>query len=308
MGYDIVIIGGGPAGLTAALYARRAGLSPIVLEQTVYGGQVANTPEVENYPGIQSISGVDLAMALYDQVAALGVEVRLEAPTGFRLGGSTKEILTAKGSYEAGAVIIANGAKRRKLGCPGEDRLAGRGVSYCATCDGAFFRGQEVAIVGGGNTALEDALFLAGNCSAVHLIHRRDAFRGSQILAEAVQKRENILLHYNAVVEEILGEDRVSGVRLRDTVTGEEELLPVAGAFVAIGLVPDNAAFAGQLAMDEAGYLVAGEDCRTSLPGVFAAGDTRTKEVRQIVTAAADGAVAAVHAASYLSAGGRQGW
>ena len=300
MGYDIVIIGGGPAGLTAALYARRAGLSPIVLEQTVYGGQVANTPEVENYPGIPSISGVDLAMALYDQVAALGVEVRLEAPTGFRLEGGTKEILTAKGSYTAGAVIIANGAKRRKLSCPGEDRLAGRGVSYCATCDGAFFRGQEVAIVGGGNTALEDALFLAGNCSAVHLIHRRDAFRGSQILAEAV--------HYNAVVEEILGEDRVSGVRLRDTVTGEEELLPVAGAFVAIGLVPDNAAFAGQLAMDEAGYLVAGEDCRTSLPGVFAAGDTRTKEVRQIVTAAADGAVAAVHAASYLSAGGRQGW
>ena len=161
---------------------------------------------------------------------------------------------------------------------------------------------------GAGNTALEDALFLAGNCSAVHLIHRRDAFRGSQILAEAVQKRENILLHYNAVVEEILGEDRVSGVRLRDTVTGEEELLPVAGAFVAIGLVPDNAAFAGQLDMDEAGYLVAGEDCRTNLPGVFAAGDTRTKEVRQIVTAAADGPVAAVHAASYLSAGGRQGW
>ena len=279
-----------------------------MLEQTVYGGQVANTPEVENYPGIQSISGVDLAMALYDQVAALGVEVRLEAPTGFRLEGGTKEILTAKGSYTAGAVIIANGAKRRKLSCPGEDRLAGRGVSYCATCDGAFFRGREVAIVGGGNTALEDALFLAGNCSAVHLIHRRDAFRGSQILAEAVQKRENIILHYNAVVEEILGEDRVSGVRLRDTVTGEEELLPVAGAFVAIGLVPDNAAFAGQLDMDEAGYLVAGEDCRTNLPGVFAAGDTRTKEVRQIVTAAADGAVAAVHAASYLSAGGRQGW
>ena len=297
MGYDIVIIGGGPAGLTAALYARRAGLSPIVLEQTVYGGQVANTPEVENYPGIQSISGVDLAMALYDQVAALGVEVRLEAPTGFRLEGGTKEILTAKGSYTAGAVIIANGAKRRKLSCPGEDRLAGRGVSYCATCDGAFFQGMETAIVGGGNTALEDALFLANQCSTVHLIHRRDAFRGSAILAEAVAKRENIVLHYDTVVEEVLGEDKVTGLRLKQVKTGETKELPVAGVFVAIGLMPDNAFLAGQVELDKAGYIQAGEDCRTSQPGVYAAGDTRTKTVRQIVTAAADGAVAALGAA-----------
>ncbi len=295
--YDILILGGGPAGLTAALYAKRAGVSVLVLEKTIYGGQVINTPTVENYPGIQSITGVDLAMALHDQVSGLGVEVRMEEPVSCRLDADPKVVTTAKESYEARTVIIANGVKRRQLGCPGEERLAGRGVSYCATCDGAFFKGLETAIVGGGNTALEDALFLANNCAKVHLIHRRDAFRGSAILAEAVTKRENIVIHYDTVVEEILGEDKVSGLRLRNVGTGAEETLPAAGVFVAIGLVPDNALFEGQVELDGAGYIKAGEDCRTSQPGVYAAGDTRTKSVRQIVTAAADGAVAALGAA-----------
>lgn len=301
MKYDVLILGGGPAGLAAALYAKRAGVSVLVLERSIYGGQVTNTPTVENYPGILNISGVDLAMALYEQVTGLGIEVRLEEPVSYQLDAPAKAVATARGLYEAKAVIVANGVKRRTLGCPGEERLAGRGVSYCATCDGAFFQRAEVAIVGGGNTALEDALFLSNNCAAVHLIHRRDQFRGSSILAEAVKKRQNIHLHLNSVVEEITGEEKVAGARLRDVTTGEETRLELSGVFVAVGLAPDNAAFAGQLALDGAGYIQAGEDCRTNLAGVFAAGDTRTKEVRQIITAAADGAVAALGAANYVN-------
>ncbi len=301
MKYDVLILGGGPAGLAAALYAKRAGVSVLVLERSIYGGQMTNTPTVENYPGILNISGVDLAMALYEQVTGLGIEVRLEEPVSYQLDAPAKAVATARGLYEAKAVIVANGVKRRTLGCPGEERLAGRGVSYCATCDGAFFQGAEVAIVGGGNTALEDALFLSNNCAAVHLIHRRDQFRGSSILAEAVKKRQNIHLHLNSVVEEITGEEKVAGARLRDVTTGEETRLELSGVFVAVGLAPDNAAFAGQLALDGAGYIQAGEDCRTNLAGVFAAGDTRTKEVRQIITAAADGAVAALGAANYVN-------
>ncbi len=271
-----------------------------MLEKTIYGGQVVNTPMVENYPGIQTIAGADLAMALYDQVTSLGVEIRLEEPVSVQLDTNPKAIATARGLYEGKTVIIANGVKRRKLGCPGEEKFSGRGVSYCATCDGAFFRGKVAAIVGGGNTALEDALFLANHCSAVHLIHRREQFRGSQILAEAVKKRENIILHYNTVVEEIAGEDKVTGLRLKEVTTGKETLLAAEGVFVAIGLMPDNGFFTGQLELDGAGYIRAGEDCRTNLPGVFAAGDTRTKAVRQIITAAADGAVAALGAAGEL--------
>lgn len=304
--YDTLILGGGPAGLTAALYAKRAGLSPLVLERAVYGGQMVNTPAVENYPGIPGVSGAELAMALHRQVADLGVEVRMEAPADYDLNAGVKTVATAQGVYEAPTVIIANGAKRRPLGCPGEDRLAGRGVSYCATCDGAFFRGREVVIVGGGNTALEDALFLANLCSSVHLVHRREQFRGSPILVKAVEQRENIILHRSAVVEEIAGGEKVSGVVLRNVATGETGTLPAAGVFIAIGLAPDNQVFAGQLALDQAGYIIAGEDCRASLPGVFAAGDTRTKAVRQIVTAAADGAVAALGAAGYI--GGERDW
>ena len=243
MKYDVLILGGGPAGLAAALYAKRAGVSVLVLERSIYGGQVTNTPTVENYPGILNISGVDLAMALYEQVTGLGIEVRLEEPVSYQLDAPAEAVATARGLYEAKAVIVANGVKRRTLGCPGEERLAGRGVSYCATCDGAFFQGAEVAIVGGGNTALEDALFLSNNCAAVHLIHRRDQFRGSSILAEAVKKRQNIHLHLNSVVEEITGEEKVAGARLRDVTTGEETRLELSGVFVAVGLAPDNAAF-----------------------------------------------------------------
>lgn len=298
--FDLIIIGAGPAGLSAALYARRAGLTVAVFEQSIYGGQVVNTPEVENYPGVGRQSGAQLAMALYTQAAEAGAEILLEEVTGVRLGESPKRIFTAAGEYAAGAVVVANGAKRRLLGCPGEERLAGRGVSYCATCDGAFFRGKTVAVVGGGNTALEDALYLANLCEKVWLIHRREQFRGSRVLVEAVRGRANIEIITPATVAEVLGTDRVEALRLRGAADGSETTLPVLALFVAVGLAPDNSLFNGQLELDEAGYIRAGEDTRTALGGVFAAGDTRTKALRQIVTAAADGAVAATEAARWL--------
>ncbi len=300
MKYDVVIIGAGPAGLSAAVYARRAGLTVAVLEQNIYGGQIVNTPEVENYPGVGKQTGVELAMALYNQAAETGADIILEGVTEVRLQQEPKVVVTTGGQYEAGAVIIANGAKRRLLGCPGEDTFSGRGVSYCATCDGAFFRGKEVSIVGGGNTALEDALFLANNCSKVYLIHRRDQFRGSKILADAVVAKPNIEILYDSIVEEVSGSNKVEAVRVRNKLSGEEKTLPVAALFVAVGLAPENSLFAGQVALSEAGYISAGEDCCTSCDGVFVAGDTRTKELRQIVTAAADGAVAATAAARWL--------
>lgn len=300
--FDIIILGGGPAGYTAALYGARAGRSVLLLEKLAPGGQMGTTDVIDNYPGFpQGVKGFQLAMDMKACAERFGAKTKLEAVTGLELAGSGKTVHTKKGDYAAKTVILATGAQPRELGLAHERELRGRGVSYCATCDGAFFQGAEVAIVGGGNTALEDALFLSNNCAAVHLIHRRDQFRGSSILAEAVKKRQNIHLHLNSVVEEITGEEKVAGARLRDVTTGEETRLELSGVFVAVGLAPDNAAFAGQLALDGAGYIQAGEDCRTNLAGVFAAGDTRTKEVRQIITAAADGAVAALGAANYVN-------
>ncbi|MEG1777841.1 MAG: thioredoxin-disulfide reductase [Angelakisella sp.] len=301
MNCDIIIIGAGPAGLSAALYAKRYGLTPIVLEETIYGGQVVNTPEVENYPGIKHISGAELSMSLYEQVAALGVEVRLEGAVSCELTAPLKTVTTAAEVFTAPAVIIANGARRRKLECEGEERLSGHGVSYCATCDGSFYRGKKVVIVGGGNTALEDALFLANLCSEVHLIHRRNEFRGNKILVDALLGRENIIVHYDSIVTEILGENTVSAVTLQNVKTHGLESLSASGVFVAVGLVPENTLFAEQTELDPAGYIVAGENCRTSLKGVYAAGDTRTKALRQIITAAADGAVAAFEAANMIN-------
>lgn len=297
---DVIIIGAGPAGLTAALYAKRYGLTPVVLEKNIYGGQLMNTPEVENYTGIKSISGVDLAMAMYEQVNDLEVEIRLEGVVSCTLTGDTKTVTTPTTTLEAPAVIVANGAQRRKLDCPGEQQLSGKGVSYCATCDGAFYKGQPVAIVGGGNTALEDALFLANLCETVHLVHRRNEFRGNRILVDAVLSRKNIVLHYDSVPQEITGDQRVKAIVLSNVKTGERETVAVSGVFVAIGLEPDNGLFAGQLTLEN-GYIAAGEDTRTSQPGVFAAGDTRTKGLRQIVTAAADGAAAAFAASNLIN-------
>lgn len=297
---DLLIVGAGCAGLTAAVYAIRAGHSAVVLEKGMYGGQIALTSEVENYPSIEKISGVELATLIYNQAVKQGADIRFEEVTEARLGAKEKIVVTTGGEYRARAVILANGVERRKLGCPGEAEFTGRGVSYCATCDGAFFRGRDVAVVGGGNTALEDALFLSNLCRKVYLIHRRDQFRGEKVMVDAVLARNNIEILYRHTVEEILGDKVVTSVRAAGPEDGQRTL-DVAAVFVAIGLIPVNQLFA-EAGLDANGYLVAEEDCNTKLPGVYAAGDTRSKPLRQIITAASDGAVAAVAASNYLNA------
>lgn len=296
---DILIVGAGPAGMSAAIYARRAGYEVVLLEAAMAGGQMVNTPEVENYPAIAHIAGWELTQNLLSQIKDLGAKVVTDTVTGITPTESGFTVQGKREQYSARAVILANGAKRRTLGIEGEDTFRGRGVSYCATCDGAFFRGKEVAVIGGGNTALEDALYLAGICSHVHLIHRRDSFRGQRLLAERVLANPNIEVHYETVPVRIEGDERVCSLIVQSK-GGERTTLSLSAVFVAIGLVPDNACFAPLIALDEQGYVLAGEDCKTNVPGIFVAGDTRKKELRQIVTAAADGAIAATAAASYL--------
>ncbi|MBQ1410680.1 MAG: thioredoxin-disulfide reductase [Oscillospiraceae bacterium] len=299
--YDIIIVGAGPAGLTAAIYARRASKSVLVLEARAWGGQIINTPDIENYPVVAHISGADFADQLYRQATALGAELKLEKVIGVEELGKVKKVRTNQGEYEAGAVILATGSENRKLGVDREQALTGRGVSYCATCDGNFFRGRDVAVVGGGNTALEDALYLAELASKVYLIHRRDSFRGEEATVELLRKKENVEFVYNATVTALLGEKRLSGVEVTDKLSGEKRTIELKGLFVAVGRIPENESFRALVEIDQAGYAVAGENCHTKVPGVFVAGDNRTKEVRQLVTAAADGAVAATEAVKYLN-------
>ena len=300
--YDIVIVGAGPAGLTAAIYARRASKTVLVLEARAWGGQIINTPDIENYPAAAHISGADFANDLYNQAAALGAEVKLEKVTGLKDLGRTKLVRTAQNEYEAGAVILATGSENRKLGVAREQELTGKGVSYCATCDGNFFRRRDVAVVGGGNTALEDALYLAELANKVWLIHRRDRFRGEEATVARLREKANVEFVFNSTVTALLGDKRLTGVELTDKLTGEKRMLEVKGLFVAVGRVPENESFRSLIELDEAGYAVAGENCRTRVPGIFVAGDNRTKELRQLVTAAADGAVAATEAVKYLNA------
>lgn len=289
---DLIIIGAGPAGLTSAIYAMRAGLSVKVFEELSPGGQAAVTPEIENYPGIPKVSGSDFAISLFEQATALGAEVEFERVLKIENSESGKKVITEGGEYFSKAVIIANGAKRRKLEIPGEDEFSGRGVSYCATCDGAFFKDKCVLVIGGGNTALEDALYLANICKKVYLVHRRDEFRAVKHLADRVINNGNIEIMYSTVPVEIKGESKVSSVVLQNKVDGSITELNAEGVFVAIGLKPDNERFKNIIELEN-GYIKAGEDCRTSEKGIFAAGDTRTKSLRQIVTATSDGAVAA---------------
>ena len=299
---DIIVVGAGPAGLTAAIYARRASKSVLVLEAKAWGGQIINTPDIENYPVIAHISGVDFANDLYRQATALGAEVRLEKVVSVQAQGDCKLVQTTTNEYKAGAVILATGSENRKLGVAREQALTGRGVSYCATCDGNFFRKRDVAVVGGGNTALEDALYLAEIVNKVYLIHRRDSFRGEESTVARLREKENVEFVYNANVTALLGEKRLTGVEVTDKLTGAKRTLAIDGLFVAVGRIPENESFRALIDVDEAGYAVAGENCHTRVPGVFVAGDNRTKEVRQLVTAAADGAVAATEAVKYLNA------
>lgn len=297
---DIVIVGAGTAGLSAAIYGVRAGKKVIVLESNAYGGQIINTPEIENYPGIKNTSGFEFATGLYEQAVGLGAEVVFEEVTSVEEKGSVKLVKTAKGEYEAKAVILATGAKNRALGLPHEEEWVGRGVSYCATCDGAFFKGKVTAVAGGGNTALEDAQFLSNYCEKVYLIHRRDQFRGDEKTVELLRKKENVEFVLNAKINALLGEHGVEGVEVEDKLSGEKRELKINGFFVAIGQEPQNGLFKELVELDKSGYIVAGEDTKTSAPGIFAAGDGRTKTVRQLTTAAADGAVAALAACAYI--------
>ena len=301
--YDIVVVGAGTAGLSAAIYGVRAGKSVLVLEGASYGGQIINTPEIENYPAIKKTSGFEFATDLFNQAKDLGAEVKYEKVTGISLEGNIKKVKTDKEEYDAKSVILATGAKNRPLGLPNEKKLVGSGVSYCATCDGMFYRGKTVAVNGGGNTAIEDATFLANVASKVYVIHRRDEFRAEEAVVAALKKKDNVEFVLNSNIVEIKEESfAVSGVVVEDKNTHERREIAVDGLFVAIGQVPDNTAFAQVAELDKAGYIVAGEDCKTMTEGIFAAGDGRTKEVRQLVTAAGDGAVAGVAATKYCEA------
>ena len=290
--YDICVIGGGPAGLTAALYSLRAGRSTLLMEEKNFGGQMAETGVIENMPGSPDAEGWELAMRFGQQVEQLGVSTAFEKATRLEPQGDHLRICTdGEVCYEARRVILAMGVRRRRLNVPGEDRLAGHGVGWCAVCDGAFFRGQTVAVVGGGNTALEDALYLSGLCKKVYLLVRGDSFRGQAALIQRVTTQENIEVRFQTQLTEILGEDKVSGITVAQA--GHAETISLSGVFIAIGLSPDTSLYGEVVEIDSNGYIIAGEDCRTSVPGIFAAGDLRTKEIRQIVTALADGAVAA---------------
>ena len=295
--YDLLILGGGPAGLSAALYASRARLRAAVLHDG--GGQVTSTPEIENYLGIDSIDGFELDRLFTEHAKRMGAEL-LTARAEKLTGGDVFAVETRGGVLRARAVVLAMGATHRELGLESEKRLFGAGVSYCATCDGAFFRNKTVAVVGGGDTAVSDALYLSKLAAKVYLIHRRDEFRASKFLVERAQARENIRLILSTVVEEVLGEDRVQGLRLRNVSNGNVGTLETDGLFVAVGIRPNSELVRGLVALDEGGFVVAGEDCKTSLPGIFAAGDLRTKPLRQIVCAVSDGAVAVESALEYL--------
>ena len=298
--YDIVIVGAGTAGLSAAIYAVRAGKSVIVLEATTYGGQIVNTPEVENYPGIQKISGFEFANNLYEQAKSLGAEVIYEKVIGIEVNGEEKIVHTTKEDYQAKAVILATGAKNRPLGLEHEKEWIGAGISYCATCDGMFYRGKDVAVAGGGNTALEDAIFLTNYCRKVYLIHRRDAFRGEEKLLQTLKEKPNVEFVLNANITRLIGEDGVDGVEVEDKNTHEKRVIDVMGLFVAIGQMPENSEFINVVDLDRGGYIEAKEDCKTKTKGIFTAGDCRTKKVRQLATAASDGAIAALAACEYI--------
>ncbi len=301
MTYDLIIIGSGPAGLSAAVYGKRAGLNLLVIEKNyMSGGQILNTYEVDNYLGMPEMNGFDMGMQFRAHADKLGVEFLEAEVTGLE-NGVEKVVHTTKGDYNAKAVLLAMGAQHAKLGVPGEERLSGRGVSYCATCDGAFYKNKTVAVVGGGDVALEDAAFLARYCTKVYLIHRRDELRGAKILQQQLEGLENVEILYSHTVQEICGEEVVDSLLLQNKKDGSSVALQVEGVFIAVGMLPESGWVPDWLEQDEKGYLVAGEEGKTSEEGIFVAGDIRTKALRQIITAVADGANAAISAASYVN-------
>lgn len=300
--YDIVVIGGGPAGYTAALYAARARLKVMVLEKMSAGGQMALTSQIDNYPGFETgIDGFELAQKMQRQAERFGAQTLLTEVIALRLDSQIKRIETREGTFCGKAVIIATGADPRQLGVPDEKALTGRGVSYCAACDGMFYKDKTVVVVGGGNTAAADAMTLSRIAKKVILVHRRDTLRATKLYHELLQNASNVEFRWSSTISQLLHDGKVTGVKITDVNTGEETVIDCDGVFVSIGRAPAAAFVKGQLALDEAGYIVADETTRTSLPGVFAVGDVRTKSLRQIVTAVADGAVAVHYAEEYLT-------
>ncbi len=294
---DVIIIGGGPAGLSAAIYAERAGLSTAVIEKATAGGQISQTHRLENYLGFENgISGADFAAAILAQARSFGGEFILDEVIDLQLDGDVKKVVARNAVYESRSVILALGVSPRKLDIPGEKELSGMGVSYCATCDGAFFKGLPVAVVGGGDTAFEDALYLSEMASDVYLIHRRDAFRAQEYLVKLAEEKANIHFVKETIPLEVEGKFEVEGLKVRNVRSGEETVLDVAGVFVAAGHIPGTDLLKGKVDLDSHGYVIASENTRTNIENVFVAGDVRTKSLRQVVTAAADGAVAAMEA------------
>ncbi|MBR2868137.1 MAG: FAD-dependent oxidoreductase [Clostridia bacterium] len=298
--YDIIIVGAGPAGLTAALYALRADKTVLVLEKSTFGGQITYSPQIENYPGFATMSGNEFADKLVDQVIGQGAEIEMETVTGIRDNGATKTVITEDGEHEAKAVIIATGVKHRQTGLPNENELVGEGVSYCAVCDGAFFKGQTVAVLGGGNSALQEAVLLSEGCSKVYVIQNLDYFTGEARLVEKLKEKDNVEFIMGTVITELKGETSLEGLKLKKESDATESELKVDGLFVAIGLIPNNKAFADIAGLDDWGYIDSDESCVTKTAGVFVAGDCRKKQIRQITTAAADGSVAALAACRYI--------
>lgn len=299
--YDLAILGAGPAGISAAIYAARARLNTLWIERKfAQGGQIVDTYEVDNYPGLPGINGMDLGEKMAAHAEKLGLSPLRENVVSVEDEDGIKVIRTKKNEYRARAVILAFGAAHRTLGIPGEESLSGMGVSYCATCDGAFFRDRTVAVIGGGNVAAEDAILLSRTCKKVYVIHRRDQMRADQILQEKLFACENVEMIWDTVPVSIEGEEMVSGIKFQNKKTGEERELPLDGVFIAVGIVPNTKLFRNLVKLDESGYIVAGEDCVTSTPGIFAAGDIRTKQLRQVITAAADGANAVTSAERIL--------
>lgn len=301
---DLIIIGAGPAGLSAAIYGKRAGLELVVLEKAYMGGgQILSADKVDNYPGLPGINGFDMGMKFQEHAVSLGAEIREAQVEEITACDGFLQVRTKAETLEARTVIYATGAAHSHLGVPGEEELAGKGVSYCATCDGAFFRKKTVAVVGGGDVALGDAVYLSALCEKVYLIHRRDTFRGADSLQKKVREADNIEILYNSVVEEISGADRVETIRVKNRQSEEQTQLSVSGIFIAVGTSPKTEPLQGLADMDEKGYVLAGEDCATRVPGLYVAGDIRNKPMRQVITAVADGANAAVSAAEYIRTG-----
>lgn len=298
--YDVIIIGAGTAGLSSAIYVLRSGKSVLLLEKSYYGGQIVNATDIENYPAIKKISGYDFATALYEQAVSLGADIEYENAVSIENGVYEKTVFTEKNSYKCRSIIIATGLQKRRLNIENEEKFTGKGVSYCAVCDGAFYKGKPVAVAGGGNTALEDALLLSEYCSKVYIIHRRKEFKGEKILAEKLTKRENISYMLNCTITALNGSERLESISVISNDSKIPNDITVSGLFVAIGQVPENKAFSDIVELDEYGYIIS-DDCCTCAEGIFTAGDCRKKDIKQLATAVADGAVAGIKACEYIN-------